>query len=90
MIAFLLFTYLFLLNVSTFTLYSVDKFKSQTGQARISEKSLMALAIAGGAYGAGMAMLLFRHKTLHRNFRIVVPVSFVLWMLVIVLLCLFF
>ena len=80
------FTYFFLLNVIAFTLYGIDKFWSQTGHERVSEKVLLGLAIAGGAYGAGMGMLLFRHKTLHCNFRIVIPICFVLWMLVIVFL----
>lgn len=83
-------TYLFLLNVITFTLYAVDKFWSQTDHRRISENLLLGLTIAGGAYGAGMGMLLFRHKTLHRRFRIIVPICFVLWILLLVFLCLYF
>ena len=86
---FVVFSYFFVLNVVAFTLYGIDKFWSQTGHERMPENVLMGLAIAGGAYGAGMAMLLFRHKTLHRNFRIVVPICFVVWMLVFVVLCQF-
>ena len=82
------FTYLFLINVAAFTCYAIDKFWSETEHYRISERTLLTLSVAGGAYGAGAGMLLFRHKTLHRNFRLTVPISLILWVIFIVVLCL--
>ena len=82
------FTYLFLINVAAFTCYAIDKFWSETEHLRIPERTLLALSVAGGAYGAGAGMLLFRHKTLHRNFQLAVPICFALWAILIVALSL--
>lgn len=82
------FSYLFLINVAAFTCYAIDKFWSETEHFRIPERTLLALSVAGGAYGAGAGMLLFHHKTLHRNFQLTVPISFALWVIFIVALCL--
>lgn len=72
--------YLFIINVVAFGLYGLDKFKAHFGLWRIPESVLLGVAVAGGAYGAGMGMMLFRHKTLHRSFLIVVPLFIVLWL----------
>lgn len=72
--------YLFVINVVAFGLYGLDKFKACMGLWRIPESVLLGVAILGGAYGAGMGMLLFRHKTLHRSFLIIVPLFLVLWL----------
>lgn len=72
--------YLFIINVVAFGLYGLDKFKVHFGLWRIPESVLLGVAVAGGAYGAGMGMMLFRHKTLHRSFLIVVPLFIVLWL----------
>lgn len=77
------------MNVAAFVMYALDKFYSQTDHRRISEGALLTMAILSGAYGAGMGMLLFKHKTLHRRFKIVVPLCFALWLVALVLLVLF-
>jgi len=82
----LFYTYLFAINVATFFLYAGDKHRAVYDKRRIPEALLLGLAIAGGAYGAGCGMLLFKHKTLHRAFLITVPVSLAVWALLIVLL----
>ena len=41
---------------------------------RVPEKNLLLLAVVGGSVGALLGMYLFRHKTLHRVFRVGVPV----------------
>ena len=76
---FLFYTFLFAINVTAFFCYAADKHRACYDMRRIPEALLLTLAIAGGAYGAGCGMLLFRHKTLHRAFLIVVPLFFVLW-----------
>lgn len=65
----------FLAAVSLVTLiaYGVDKVKAKRGSERISERRLLALAFVGGATGALLGMLLFRHKTRHLKFIILVP-----------------
>lgn len=82
-----LYIFLFFINVLAFCLYALDKRKAVYGMRRISEAALLTLAAVGGAYGAGMGMMLFRHKTKHKSFLITVPICFVLWMVILVLLC---
>ncbi len=56
--------YLYLaLGAVTFALWGIDKFRAQTQRWRISERTLLGLALAGGAFGALAGMLLFHHKT---------------------------
>ena len=83
----LLYVYLFFINVLAFGLYAIDKRRAIYNKWRISEVILHGLAMIGGAYGAGTAMLLFRHKTQHLSFLITVPVCFVAWMTLLVFLC---
>ena len=57
--------YLLLLNVITFIIYGVDKYKAKRNKWRIPETTLLMLAAVGGSIGAWMAMRVFHHKTLH-------------------------
>lgn len=65
-----------LINLLTLVVFGVDKYLATTQRYRISEKSLLILAMAGGCIGAIGAQRLFRHKT--QKFR------YVLWMILIV------
>lgn len=85
--AVILYIYLFIINVLAFGLYAYDKHRAVYGLWRIPEALLLTMAAAGGAYGAGMGMMLFRHKTLHKSFLITVPVCFVLLIVILILLC---
>lgn len=58
----------------TFIAYGLDKAKAKRGSSRISEQRLLVLAFIGGAAGALLGMLLFRHKTRHAKFVILVPI----------------
>ena len=66
------------LNVLTFIVYGVDKYKAKHNQWRISEKTLLGLAAAGGSIGAWAGMMVFRHKTQHLKFKLGVPVLLLL------------
>ena len=70
--------YLLAINVLTFIVYGVDKWKARRGRWRVPEVTLLVLAAAGGSVGAWVAMQLFRHKTQKKKFRYGVPVLFVL------------
>ena len=61
-------------NLFTFILYGVDKLKAKRGAWRISEATLLLIALLGGSLGALLGMELFRHKTKHWKFKILVPV----------------
>lgn len=70
--------YLLAVNVLTFIVYGVDKWKARSGRWRVPEATLMGLAALGGSVGAWLAMQLFHHKTQKKKFRYGVPALFVL------------
>ena len=70
--------YLLVVNVLTFVVYGIDKWKARRGRWRVPEATLLVLAAAGGSVGAWVAMQLFRHKTQKKKFRYGVPAIFVL------------
>ena len=76
--------YLAAINLIAFILYGADKAKAKRGAWRIPEAVLIGIAFLGGAAGAWLAMLIFRHKTRHVKFRILVPLAFALWVLLLV------
>ena len=77
--------YLLAVNVLTFIVYGVDKWKARRGRWRVPEATLMGLAALGGSVGAWLAMQLFRHKTQKKKFRNGVPALFVLQVVAVVL-----
>ena len=66
--------YLLILNIITFIIYGIDKYKSIKHKYRISEKTLIILAILGGSFGAFLGMITFHHKTQKRVFIILIPI----------------
>ena len=70
--------YLIIINFIAFVVYGVDKARAVEHRWRISEATLLVLAILGGAGGALIGMLFFHHKTRHAKFVILVPIFLVL------------
>ena len=85
---FLLLLYLLCLNLLAFLLCAWDKRLARQHRWRIPERALLAFAWLGGAAGMLLAMHLFRHKTQHRKFTILVPLA--LFLQLLLLLFLFF
>lgn len=56
-------------NVAAFGAFWWDKSCARAGSRRISEKTLLMLALVGGSLGAVGARHLFRHKTRKEPFR---------------------
>jgi len=79
----ILIIYLVGINLVTFLLYGVDKWKARKGRWRIPEDSLIWLAVAGGSIGALIAMWLFRHKTRHMKFILGIPAILLLQALLV-------
>ena len=69
----LLWLYLIAVNLVTFLIYGLDKWKAKRNARRISEKTLLTLALIGGSLGAFAGMRFFRHKTRHWYFRYGIP-----------------
>ena len=61
-------------NAIVFFVYGFDKHQAKAGGWRVSEKTLMLLALLFGGIGAWFGMQGFRHKTKHKLFTIGVPV----------------
>lgn len=57
-----------LLNLITLLLMFYDKRQAQRAQWRVSEKTLLFLAMLGGSVGVWLGMKSFRHKTKHKLF----------------------
>lgn len=61
------------LNIISFFLCGLDKYKAQRGLWRIPEKSFLLMAAACGAGGILVGMKVFHHKTRHPLFTIGMP-----------------
>ncbi len=66
--------YYIIINAVAFVMYGADKFFAKKDMWRISEKALILVAALGGAFGAFAGMEIFRHKTKHAKFTVLVPV----------------
>jgi uncharacterized membrane protein YsdA (DUF1294 family) len=66
------------LNLITFFVYGIDKWKAKKGKWRISEATLLILATVGGSIGAWCAMKVWHHTTLHKKFRYGIPAIIIL------------
>ena len=66
--------YLLAVNIATFLLYGIDKYKAKKNQWRISEATLLTMAAIGGSIGAWAGMRLWHHKTMHKKFKYGIPV----------------
>ncbi|MBQ9312805.1 MAG: DUF1294 domain-containing protein [Bacteroidales bacterium] len=75
---------LFVLNIISFICFAVDKYKAKRGKWRISEKTLLLLAICGGSIGAFLGMKTFHHKTKHNKFKFGVPIILFLHILILI------
>ena len=56
------------LSVIAFLLYGIDKRKAKAKRWRIPEATLLGIGIIGGAPGALLGMMAWRHKTRHWYF----------------------
>lgn len=78
-------SYLIIINLIAFILYGIDKKRSIRNEYRISESVLLWMARLGGGIGCWLGIKMFRHKTKHTKFRIVVPLWMIIWIVAIVL-----
>ena len=65
--------YLIAINVVTFFLYGIDKWKAKRSKWRIPEATLLGLAVIGGSIGAWIGMKVWHHKTMHKKFKYGLP-----------------
>ncbi|TBE86960.1 DUF1294 domain-containing protein [Rhizobium ruizarguesonis] len=66
------------LNLSVFSIYFMDKQAARCCRRRISERTLLILALIGGSLGALAAQQLLRHKTRKEPFRSILAAILIL------------
>ena len=78
--------YLIAINAIGLFLYGLDKlFSKQKGHPRIPERALLWIARMGGGVGCLLGMLLFRHKTKHIRFKVLVPLWTAIWIALVLM-----
>ena len=65
--------YLIGINAIAFVVYGIDKLKAKKGKWRITESTLLLLAIIYGSIGAWFGIKVWHHKTLHKKFKYGIP-----------------
>jgi uncharacterized membrane protein YsdA (DUF1294 family) len=83
----LILIYLVAMNVVTFFMYGIDKWKAKRSKWRISEATLLGMAVIGGCIGAWLGMRVWHHKTMHKKFQFGIPliivaqIALVIWII---------
>ena len=70
--------YFVIVNILTFLLFAVDKFRAVRRGWRIRESVLFGISLVGGALGGLLSMFVFRHKTKKSLFEYGMPIAVVL------------
>ena len=70
--------YLLAINIVSFFLYGIDKYKAKKNKWRISEATLLMIAVIGGSIGAWVGMRLWHHKTMHKKFKYGIPLIIIM------------
>ena len=81
----LILIYLIAINVVTFFLYGMDKWKAKRSKWRISEATLLGLAVIGGSIGAWLGMKVWHHKTMHKKFKYGLPLILIVQIAIVFL-----
>jgi len=92
--------YLIVINIVTFLVYGIDKWRSTSGRFlptgrkkakqgswRIPEATLLILALIGGSIGALLGMKVWRHKTQHKKFKYGLPLILLAQIAIIYFIC---
>ena len=79
----MLLIHLAVINVVTFFMFGIDKWKAKRSKWRIREAALLGLAVLGGSVGAWLGMKVWHHKTLHKKFIYGIPAIIVIQLAVI-------
>ena len=70
-------------NILTFFVYGIDKWRAKKGSWRISEATLLLLAVIGGSIGAWLGIKVWHHKTMHKKFKYGIPAILIIQIILI-------
>lgn len=76
--------YSVVMNILSFSLMGIDKYKAITNKWRISEYTLFGISLLGGSLGTLFGMIAFHHKTKKNSFRILIPIFLIINILLII------
>lgn len=65
--------YIAAINLVTFFLYGIDKYKAKKSKWRVKESTLIWMSVFGGSVGAWLGMKVWHHKTQHKKFKCGIP-----------------
>ena len=77
--------YLLLINAAGLLLMLIDKHKAKNNLWRIPERVLLLAAFLGGSLGSLLGMYIFRHKTKHLKFTLLVPLFLIVQSIILLL-----
>lgn len=75
--------YLIIINILSFILFGIDKYKAIHKKNRIPEIVLLFISLLGGSLGGLIGMILFHHKTKKIKFKILIPLFLIINILII-------
>ena len=81
----LIIIYLIAINVITFLVYGIDKWKARRSKWRIPEATILGLAVIGGSLGAWLGMRMWHHKTMHKKFQYGIPLILIVQIALVLL-----
>ncbi|MBE5967119.1 MAG: DUF1294 domain-containing protein [Lachnospiraceae bacterium] len=76
--------YLIILSFAGLISMGLDKRRAVRNKWRIPESTLLLIAWIGGGIGSFLGMRIFRHKTKHRKFVILLPIAAVLYAILLI------
>ena len=78
-----MYIYLIIINIISFILYGLDKYKAIHNMWRIPEMVLISISFLGGGIGSILGMIIFRHKTKKLSFKILNALSLLVFIYII-------
>lgn len=63
--------YIISINILSFLLFGIDKYKAIKNKYRIPEKVLLLISLFGGSIGSILGMIIFHHKTKKIKFKLI-------------------
>lgn len=78
-----MYTYLIIINIIGFIICFIDKRKAIKNKYRIKEMNLLLISLIGGCFGFYIGMYMFHHKTKKLKFTLLVPITIIVWMILL-------